>query len=162
MHLFQFIYNYLFIYNHYSTGHANFLWTPRHFYWTPRLLRSPFFGFGFSLFNTISLLFYTSIQCHPTPPNLMICWFAPSSPRPGHLLDYLPKPLFWWYPHWTAEIEMLSQFLPSSTKGGAAVMLLSVLSLLLSPLVSASSAADYYVHSLPGAPKGPFLKMHAG
>ncbi|CAG7952181.1 unnamed protein product [Penicillium nalgiovense] len=57
---------------------------------------------------------------------------------------------------------MLSQFLPSSTKGGAAVMLLSVLSLLLSPLVSASSAADYYVHSLPGAPKGPFLKMHAG
>jgi carboxypeptidase D len=57
---------------------------------------------------------------------------------------------------------MLSiSFLPSSTKGGA-VMLLSALSLLLSPLVSASSAADYYVRSLPGAPEGPFLKMHAG
>ncbi|KGO46456.1 Peptidase S10, serine carboxypeptidase [Penicillium expansum] len=53
-------------------------------------------------------------------------------------------------------------FLPSTTKGGAAAMLLSALSLLLSPLVSASSAADYYVHSLPGAPEGPLLKMHAG
>ncbi|KAJ5951426.1 uncharacterized protein N7479_009839 [Penicillium vulpinum] len=59
---------------------------------------------------------------------------------------------------------MLSMpFLPSSLKGGPAAMLLSALSLLLSPaLVSASSAADYYVHSLPGAPEGPFLKMHAG
>ncbi|KAJ5490562.1 Peptidase S10 serine carboxypeptidase [Penicillium expansum] len=58
---------------------------------------------------------------------------------------------------------MLSMpFLPSTTKGGAAAMLLSALSLLLSPLVSASSAADYYVHSLPGAPEGPLLKMHAG
>lgn len=47
-------------------------------------------------------------------------------------------------------------------KGGTAAMLLSALSLLLSPLVSASSAADYYVHSLPGAPEGPLLKMHAG
>lgn len=28
--------------------------------------------------------------------------------------------------------------------------------------VSAKSAADYYVHSLPGAPEGPLLKMHAG
>jgi carboxypeptidase D len=42
-------------------------------------------------------------------------------------------------------------------------MLLSALSVLLSSaLVSASSAADYYVHALPGAPEGPFLKMHAG
>lgn len=24
------------------------------------------------------------------------------------------------------------------------------------------TAADYFVHSLPGAPKGPLLKMHAG
>jgi len=24
------------------------------------------------------------------------------------------------------------------------------------------TAADYYVHSLPGAPAGPLLKMHAG
>ncbi|KAE8393919.1 pheromone-processing carboxypeptidase kex1 [Aspergillus alliaceus] len=31
-----------------------------------------------------------------------------------------------------------------------------------SPLVSAKSAADYYVRSLPGAPEGPLLKMHAG
>ncbi|KAF9887441.1 Cell death protease [Aspergillus nanangensis] len=34
--------------------------------------------------------------------------------------------------------------------------------LLNSLLVSAKSAADYYVHSLPGAPEGPLLKMHAG
>ncbi|KAL4896361.1 pheromone-processing carboxypeptidase kex1 [Aspergillus ambiguus] len=35
--------------------------------------------------------------------------------------------------------------------------------LLLNPLlVSAKSAADYYVRSLPGAPEGPLLKMHAG
>lgn len=27
---------------------------------------------------------------------------------------------------------------------------------------SDKSAADYYVHSLPGAPEGPQLKMHAG
>ncbi|KAF7595744.1 Cell death protease [Aspergillus hancockii] len=31
-----------------------------------------------------------------------------------------------------------------------------------SPLALAKSAADYYVHSLPGAPEGPLLKMHAG
>ncbi|KAK0626294.1 pheromone-processing carboxypeptidase KEX1 [Immersiella caudata] len=30
------------------------------------------------------------------------------------------------------------------------------------PLVAAKSAADYFVHSLPGAPEGPLLKMHAG
>lgn len=39
------------------------------------------------------------------------------------------------------------------------------LSLLLSysvDTVSAKSAADYYVRSLPGAPDGPLLKMHAG
>jgi carboxypeptidase D len=54
-------------------------------------------------------------------------------------------------------------FLPSAKKGGAIAMLLSALTLLLSPvLVSASSSADYYVSSLPGAPQGPFLKMHAG
>ncbi|PYH79666.1 alpha/beta-hydrolase [Aspergillus uvarum CBS 121591] len=35
--------------------------------------------------------------------------------------------------------------------------------LLLSPAaVVAKSAADYYIHSLPGAPDGPLLKMHAG
>ncbi|KAL5363067.1 pheromone-processing carboxypeptidase kex1 [Aspergillus floccosus] len=35
--------------------------------------------------------------------------------------------------------------------------------LVLNPLlVSAKSAADYYVRSLPGAPEGPLLKMHAG
>ncbi|KAL4814016.1 pheromone-processing carboxypeptidase kex1 [Aspergillus spinulosporus] len=37
------------------------------------------------------------------------------------------------------------------------------LSLLLNPVaVLAQSAADYYVESLPGAPEGPLLKMHAG
>jgi carboxypeptidase D len=35
--------------------------------------------------------------------------------------------------------------------------------LLLNPVaVTAQSAADYYVSSLPGAPEGPLLKMHAG
>lgn len=35
--------------------------------------------------------------------------------------------------------------------------------LLLNPAaVAAQSAADYYVRSLPGAPNGPLLKMHAG
>lgn len=28
--------------------------------------------------------------------------------------------------------------------------------------VAAQSAADYFVHELPGAPKEPFIKMHAG
>lgn len=37
------------------------------------------------------------------------------------------------------------------------------LSLLLAPtLTAALSAADYYVHDLPGEPKDPLLKMHAG
>lgn len=27
---------------------------------------------------------------------------------------------------------------------------------------AAKTAADYYVHSLPGQPDGPLLKMHAG
>lgn len=40
---------------------------------------------------------------------------------------------------------------------------LSLLFLLVRPdAVAATSAADYYVRSLPGAPKGPLLKMHAG
>ncbi|KAK1985152.1 serine carboxypeptidase [Colletotrichum cereale] len=30
------------------------------------------------------------------------------------------------------------------------------------PTVAAQSAADYFVHELPGAPKEPFIKMHAG
>lgn len=48
--------------------------------------------------------------------------------------------------------------------GGAFAMLAWTLSLqlLLSPLAAAASAADYYVHSLPGAPDSPLLKMHAG
>lgn len=28
--------------------------------------------------------------------------------------------------------------------------------------IADKSAADYFVHSLPGAPDGPLLKMHAG
>ncbi|PGH17038.1 hypothetical protein AJ79_01422 [Helicocarpus griseus UAMH5409] len=39
-----------------------------------------------------------------------------------------------------------------------------VISLMLANSVSAAakSAADYYIHSLPGQPEGPLLKMHAG
>ncbi|CAG8000771.1 unnamed protein product [Penicillium olsonii] len=39
--------------------------------------------------------------------------------------------------------------------------LISTLSL-VNVASAALNAADYYVHSLPGAPQGPFLKMHAG
>lgn len=50
-----------------------------------------------------------------------------------------------------------------SKRGGALAMLSWTISLVLGPtLAAASSAADYYVHSLPGAPDGPLLKMHAG
>jgi len=56
-----------------------------------------------------------------------------------------------------------------SRKGTSALSLSSMttwaLSLLLSYSVDsvfAKSAADYYVRSLPGAPDGPLLKMHAG
>jgi carboxypeptidase D len=40
----------------------------------------------------------------------------------------------------------------------------SLLSICLYPTLSTAekSAGDYYVHSLPGAPDGPLLKMHAG
>ncbi|KAJ5909026.1 hypothetical protein N7495_001708 [Penicillium taxi] len=50
------------------------------------------------------------------------------------------------------------------SKGAGALAMLSwSLSLLLGPtLAVAASASDYYVHSLPGAPDGPLLKMHAG
>lgn len=45
----------------------------------------------------------------------------------------------------------------------ALAMLSWALSLALGPgLAAAASAADYYVHSLPGAPENPLLKMHAG
>jgi carboxypeptidase D len=39
-----------------------------------------------------------------------------------------------------------------------------ILSLAMLPSLAAAekSAADYFVHSLPGAPEGPLLKMHAG
>lgn len=40
--------------------------------------------------------------------------------------------------------------------------LLSLLFIVNPTLVSAATAADYYVRSLPGAPEGPLLKMHAG
>ncbi|KAJ5740963.1 hypothetical protein N7493_000835 [Penicillium malachiteum] len=53
--------------------------------------------------------------------------------------------------------------LPRSKRGGAMAMLSWSLSLVLGPtLAAAASAADYYVHDLPGAPAGPLLKMHAG
>ena len=33
---------------------------------------------------------------------------------------------------------------------------------MITPAAADKSAADYYVHSLPGQPEGPLLKMHAG
>jgi carboxypeptidase D len=43
----------------------------------------------------------------------------------------------------------------------AACGLLS-LSVLIPAALAGKTAADYFVHSLPGAPDGPLLKMHAG
>ena len=41
--------------------------------------------------------------------------------------------------------------------------ILSVSSLLpMAAMAADKTAADYFVHSLPGAPEGPLLKMHAG
>jgi len=40
--------------------------------------------------------------------------------------------------------------------------LYGLVSLLSSTVLADPSAGDYYVHSLPGAPDGPLLKMHAG
>lgn len=43
------------------------------------------------------------------------------------------------------------------------VVALAALSWLVSPSAAAdNTAADYFVHSLPGAPESPFIKMHAG
>ncbi|KAI9039521.1 serine-type carboxypeptidase kexA [Aspergillus affinis] len=51
-------------------------------------------------------------------------------------------------------------------KGAASFLavswLLSLLFIMNPTLISAATAADYYVRSLPGAPEGPLLKMHAG
>jgi carboxypeptidase D len=38
----------------------------------------------------------------------------------------------------------------------------SLLSLSIPSMAVAKTAADYFVHSLPGQPEGPLLKMHAG
>jgi carboxypeptidase D len=39
---------------------------------------------------------------------------------------------------------------------------LLAMSFLLSTSLADKTAADYFVHSLPGAPDGPLTKMHAG
>lgn len=58
--------------------------------------------------------------------------------------------------------EMVSMHFLTSTSPALA-MLSWALFLALGPgLAAAASAADYYVHSLPGAPDNPLLKMHAG
>lgn len=38
----------------------------------------------------------------------------------------------------------------------------AALLLMAAPAIAEKTAADYYVHSLPGQPDGPLLKMHAG
>lgn len=49
-------------------------------------------------------------------------------------------------------------------RGIRAVALCSLLSVtaFLPAALADKTAADYFVHSLPGAPDGPLLKMHAG
>lgn len=51
----------------------------------------------------------------------------------------------------------------SGNNAGAVLLatLLSISSLALTARAD-KTAADYFVHSLPGAPEGPLLKMHAG
>lgn len=46
--------------------------------------------------------------------------------------------------------------------GSAALWGLLSICLLPSIALADPTAADYFVHSLPGAPDGPLLKMHAG
>ena len=56
-----------------------------------------------------------------------------------------------------------TSFLPSTvflSWTASLLLLLSIPSVVAAK--SAKSAADYYVRSLPGAPEGPLLKMHAG
>ncbi|KAJ5112127.1 hypothetical protein N7532_000172 [Penicillium argentinense] len=58
---------------------------------------------------------------------------------------------------------LLIPCLAGSKRGGALALLSWALFLLGPSLATAKSAADYYVHDLPGAPSdGPLLKMHAG
>ncbi|KAI9801377.1 MAG: Cell death protease [Sarcosagium campestre] len=54
--------------------------------------------------------------------------------------------------------------LRASPDGTASWSTLLACSLMLTPLMvwADKTAADYFVHSLPGAPDGPLLKMHAG
>jgi hypothetical protein len=50
----------------------------------------------------------------------------------------------------------------SNSVVSAGVWSLLSISLWPSLAMAQKSAADYFVHSLPGAPDGPLLKMHAG
>lgn len=43
-----------------------------------------------------------------------------------------------------------------------AVAALAALSWVIPAVSADKSAADYFVHALPGAPATPFIKMHAG
>ncbi|MCJ1369482.1 Cell death protease [Loxospora ochrophaea] len=52
--------------------------------------------------------------------------------------------------------------LSSWSRGSVLLSLQLCLLLRPSTSVAAKTAADYYVHSLPGQPEGPLLKMHAG
>ncbi|ELR06609.1 Cell death protease [Pseudogymnoascus destructans] len=54
--------------------------------------------------------------------------------------------------------------MPFGGLGGTGLSICAILSMLSLPstAVTAKSAGDYFVHSLPGAPEGPLLKMHAG
>lgn len=46
--------------------------------------------------------------------------------------------------------------------GARIISLLSICAVIASLCRAEKTAADYYVRSLPGAPSGPLLKMHAG
>ena len=59
--------------------------------------------------------------------------------------------------------NLLKIFTPDTQRGLPFATIALLLSCLPSLSVQADkTAADYYVRSLPGAPDGPLLKMHAG
>jgi len=52
--------------------------------------------------------------------------------------------------------------LPGRRKTAYGLSATWAISLLHSAFAAEQAAADFFVHSLPGAPDGPLLKMHAG
>lgn len=61
-------------------------------------------------------------------------------------------------------MTVLRRGLPSRTGSSWLWLLYTVAGSLFvqQPVAADKTAADYFIHSLPGQPEGPLLKMHAG